>query len=52
MIKHKIDLEENFLDNFSLLMKLYKKEKILIHDLVLYLTEIHFFKFHKEMELI
>ena len=45
IIKHKIDLEEDFLDNFSLLMKLYKKEKnSYIIDLVLYLTEIHFFK--------
>ena len=43
--KHKIDLEENFLDNFSLLLKLYKKEKnSYIIDLILYLTETHFFK--------
>ncbi len=43
LIKHKIDLKDDYHNNFSLLLSVYKKEKDHnIIDFILYLTEIHF----------
>ena len=42
--KYKINLNIDYLNNFSLLLNLYKKEKnYIIIDLILYLTEIYFY---------
>ena len=44
-VHQKIDLNDDYLENFSLLINLYKKEKNSdIIDLILYLTEIYFYK--------
>ena len=42
--KFKIDLNDDYLSNFSLLLDLYKKEKNYnIIELILYLTEVYFY---------
>ena len=45
IIKYKIDISNDYLNNFSILLNLYKKEKdYSVIDLILYLTEIYFFR--------
>ncbi len=52
LIKHKINLEDDYLSNFSLLLNIFKKEKDYnIIDLILYLTEIYFLKALKKKDL-
>ena len=47
--KYKIDLNDDYLNNFSLLLNLYKKEKnYIIVDLIFYLTEINFYNTAKK----
>ena len=51
LTKHDISLEDDYLDNFSLLLNIYKKEKdYTIIELVLYLTEIYFLKALKKKD--
>ncbi len=52
LTKHEINLKDNYLDNFSLLLNIYKKEKDhTIIDLVLYLTEIYFLEASKKKDI-
>ncbi|MDC3127638.1 AAA family ATPase [Candidatus Pelagibacter bacterium] len=50
--KNEINLADNYLNNFSLLLSLYKKEKnYSFIDLILYLTEIYFSKALKKKDI-